>query len=247
MKGHEGERYKGFVTTVSFSPDNKTLLSAGGYHEDLLLWSVETGELLRTLQDDKAPGFSNAAFSPDGRLVVGAASGGPVILWDVQTGERIRAHEGGAFDFLPDGKTLAISGDDGVYLWDLATGDSTGKIEMNKNISDLSFSPDGKTLAVLFYTKYAEPIELWDVETGTLMKTLPSPDDSLGIAFSPDGKTLASSGLESHIQLWNTDTGELIDTVGEKYGQGQFAFSPDGTTLASGADDDIHLHRLKND
>ena len=243
LEGHTGEGHTDYLSAVSFSPDNKTLLSACSNQEDILLWSVETGELLRTLQDDKASGFSNAAFSLDGRLVAGA-SDGLVILWDVQTGEQLRAHEGAAFDFLPDGKTLATGGEDGVYLWDIATGDSTGKIEMNKKFWKMSFSPDGKTLAVLVHI---EPIELWDVETGKLIKRLQSGDLYHAVAFSPDGKMFASASSKSRIHLWNADTGGLIKKFGNRGGVSDLAFSPDGTTLIAGAYKAIHFYSLKND
>ena len=241
LEGHTGEGHRGYLSAVSFSPDNKTLLSAG-YYGDVLLWSVETGEILRTLQDDRTPGFNNAAFSPDGRLV--AASGDLVFLWDAQTGAQIRAHEGRAFAFSPNSKTLATGSDAGVHLWDLATGSLTGKIEMSKTFLDLFFSPDGKTLAVLIHT---EPIELRDVETGKLIKTLQSGDIFHAFAFSPDGKMFASSGSNSRIHLWNADTGELIKKFGNRGDVSDLAFSPDSAALIAGAYKEIRFYPLKND
>ncbi|MDE0021824.1 MAG: WD40 repeat domain-containing protein [Candidatus Poribacteria bacterium] len=229
------------ILAVSFSPDGKTLLSSGG---EVFLWSVETGGRLRTLQRSYNFAFNDVGFSSDGRLAAGSASDGQILLWDVQTGKRIRAHEGNAYAFAPDSKTLATGKNDGVHLWDLATGDSISKIETAKTLLKLSFSPDGKTLAVLGHRK---PIELRDAETGKLMKTLPSPAGSQALAFSPDGKTLASSGLNLPIHFWNVDTGEMIKKVGDRGAAIDLAFSPDGTTLIAGEHKAVRFYSLKND
>ena len=72
------------------------------------------------------PKRENVAFSPDGTIL---ASGGycqTLILWDVESGRRMRhlqGHTGAvrSVAFSPDGTTLASGSDDGaVALWDVA-------------------------------------------------------------------------------------------------------------------------------
>ena len=84
-------------------------------------------------------------------------------------------------------------------------------------ISDIMFTPDGKTLISVSYDK---TIRLWDVETGDLIKTLRGQigEGSEGSLYSgtlsPDGKMVAVGGtLEPEgggIRLFNLATDEQI-------------------------------------
>jgi WD40 repeat protein len=70
------------VTSVSFSPEGKRLLTTSFDH-DASLWNATTGERLKTLVGHVAV-VRSAAFSPDGRWIVTA---GPTRagLWEVGT------------------------------------------------------------------------------------------------------------------------------------------------------------------
>ena len=72
----EGSRgLVGGVGPIAFTPDGKTLASAGG-DQTVKLWDVETGDELRTL--GKLPGrIWILRFSPDGRALATVSSNGP--------------------------------------------------------------------------------------------------------------------------------------------------------------------------
>ena len=84
-------------------------------------------------------------------------------------------------------------------------------------VESISFSPDGKTLAVASSSRseYSrnDVIRLWDAGTGAHMKTLEGHARTItSIAFSPDGKTLASASY-NRIVLWNVTTGDPKKTL----------------------------------
>lgn len=81
-----------------------------------------------TDQDQKDPGVTSVAISPDGRLVAAGSLDKMVRVWDVETAtprERLEGHKDSVYSvaFMPDGRTL-VSGslDKTIKLWQLGTG-----------------------------------------------------------------------------------------------------------------------------
>ena len=152
----------------------------------------------------------------------------------------------------PDGVTLvapaAEQGSGHVhYLADLSTvNENHGKQTIPGHIgriSNLSFSPDGLTLASATF----KHIPLWDVETISRKDTLEFAN-ALSAAFTPDGETLASGGWNA-VKLWSVSAGEQRQTLtGHTGSVRSVALSPNGSTLASGGDDKVvRLWNMKND
>lgn len=136
-----GRVYAGHTASVNraiFSADGRTILT-GSDDRTSRLWSVETGDVIRTLTGQSGP-VRACDLSSDGALVV-TADESSVLVWDAKTGERVLAqpiqgHGGDLTDvrFAPDrivpsqkaGETLRLrrvltaSLDGSAKLWDLA-------------------------------------------------------------------------------------------------------------------------------
>jgi WD40 repeat protein len=76
LRGH-----RDWIVGVKFSPDGKTLASAG-YEGAANLWDAQTGELKRTY-DGQAGKVHSVAFSPDGKTLASGHDDGTIKLWDV--------------------------------------------------------------------------------------------------------------------------------------------------------------------
>jgi WD40 repeat protein len=102
--------------------------------------------------------------------------------------------------------------------------------------SSVSFSPDGKMLAIGYLEGH---LQLWDLGEEKLIRELEGYQGGvLDLAFSPDGKTLAAifGYPDIAIQLWTVPEGERLFSIkGHEwtYEFSQVVFSPDGQTLAT--------------
>jgi sugar lactone lactonase YvrE len=231
------------ANAVAFSPDG-TLLAAGGNFlgDSTRLWRVSGRKLVGALAGSGSI-MKSLAFSPDGTILAGVTHFGGVTLWDVASRQvKIGLPDGDGFRnvvFSPDGKLLANPGKGReLRLSEAATGKTIRSIT-DATGSDVSFSPDGKTLAVAD-ADGTYSMRLWDVETGRSKATFDRSEDitTTSAMFSPDGKTLACWGLGNVIQLWDVESRQIRAVLlGASANVNTVVFDSGGTRIASGGDD----------
>ena len=231
------EGHTSLVVNVSFSPDGRTLASAS-WDDTIRLWEVTTGKHLRTLEGHTQAVW-NVSFSPDGRTLASGSVDGTIRLWEVATGAHLRTLERDmryvrSISFSPDSRTLA-SGDwyDGtIHLWEVATGKHLRTLAQIHGGKDVSFSPDGLTLAGVSDDGI---IHLWEVATGERLRIFEGHTHQIySVSFSPDGLTLASGSVDGTLRLWEVTTGKHLRTIdGHTVGVWGVSFSPNGLTLAT--------------
>lgn len=188
---------------VAVSPDGR-LVAVSSESQEIQLWDVASGEIVRTFETPFGEATFSIVFSPDGALLAAADGHGMVRMWDVAGGELVMTFEYGDdsdvhdLAFSPDGAWLATGGTaQSMRLWDVASGQmvrSTGA----EGVMGLTFSPDGKLVAAeSMYT-----VKLWDVASGDVVANLRHPAELLSVAFSPDGSLIASGGYDGNVYLW---------------------------------------------
>jgi len=247
------------VRDLAYSPDGKILASTTSLPQEIgmdttvKLWDTISGERLYTLDDEG--GYYRILFSPDGAQIATAALD-KVKLWDVESGQEIATitnqpdisgkegfGNGQADDFAwsPDGNTIALVTLSGASLIDVNTHEEIKLDSEAKNYFDqvISFSPDGKMLAVSF----GEEVKVYDVESQDALFTL----DDFGaenyewnlfvveVAFSPEGGYLATGsgggyGLPGSIRIWDLSSGSVIQEFGKGH---NLTFNKEGDLLAT--------------
>lgn len=118
--------HRSVVFDVEWSRDGR-LLATASFDGAVRLWSAESSALLHTL--DGGSSRSGVGFDAAARRVAATGVDGTVLVWDVESGERVASTTlvgAGAWSatFLPDGDHIAIGDGAGrVHIWDVSTGD----------------------------------------------------------------------------------------------------------------------------
>ena len=183
--------------------------------------------------------FTRLALSDDGATVF---TSNPVSAYDLETGRTLwQRNEAWTGDTDVSGRVLAAFTDDGSAVQLLNTGNGLIRSTLTGQtgaLQDVSFSPDGSTLAATSDDGLAV---VWDTETGqTLHRFDTGGGAATGVSYSPDAQTLyVSKPLTRQVQAWDlSGRRQFLSKIGfsqlEPYGGGMVELSPGATRIARG-------------
>lgn len=218
----------------------------------VLLWDVETGELVRRFTGHEG-NVTSIMFSPDQSQLISASWDNTLILWNVARGEQIHrfiGHTGAVFDvaFSPDGNLLISGSEDRtMILWDVATATVLRRFEgFTDSVNTVAFSPDERSIVAGMGTiryvagNYADSdLHLFDVASGAETRRFEGHTAPVTvIAFSSDGSTILSGSTDASVRLWDVASGQEIRRFnGQTTAIWSIGYSLDGKYIAAGSQD----------
>ena len=245
---HLSWRHSAEVLHLVFSPDGRTLASAGK-DRFVRFWDTATGQQLlpplvhdRPLLEDCWVG--RVTFHPtDPNILLAGDGQGRAIFWDVSRRQRVgaplehpRGHMIWGAAFTPDGRTLVTMCDDGAARrWDVADrrliGEPLWHTHEPVGYYTLALSADGKTLVT---GGIDGRVVRWDFARGTRLGS-PSVHDSPveALAVSRDAQKIVIGTQHGTLHVWQPETGR-VDLPPQGEAVKSLALSPDGRTLVTG-------------
>ncbi len=215
------------VKVLDFSPSGKQI-ALGTQAGELQIWDLATGSKTNSFNDPVGKEIRRLAFSPNGQLLAAADKDNTINVWDVTTGKidyTLSHSQGLKVAFAPDGQILAWANSvRSVEFVDAITGKPVATLQQTEIVvSPLSFSPDGKTMAVQLGNCQ---VAVFQVSTRQLLRNMGNdacrPFGISGAVVSPDGTTLAMTGSPSDrnaadqnafLKFWDVETGQALRTI----------------------------------
>lgn len=157
--------------------------------------------------------YTPPAFAPDGDVIAWVKDDS-ILFRDLENKKDLTPIVKGDFyvgtlQFTDDGKHICGQTNDGLLMWDRATGKLAYGLRgaESKGSGPLAISPDGKWLA---FCGESCVVEIWDMAARARAQRFVAHDYSVNqLAFSRDSRALATGG-DSVVRLWSAATGKLV-------------------------------------
>ncbi len=207
------------VLSLAFSPDGKLLATGGGEASrsgQVTLWNLADNSLVRQFQDAHSDTVYGVEFSADGKFLASAAADKFVKVFNVATGEFVRAFEGHTHHVMDvtwkgDGTALASAGaDNAIKVWNAETGEQSKTITTYTRqvtslqyvgMQDMIVSSSGDKRVFFHTASNGNPAREFKGSTDYVYRA----------ATTPDGTLVVSGGEDGSVRVWNAaDAAEII-------------------------------------
>jgi|SRR5215469_9847409 len=179
------------------------------------VWSVQSGEVIKSLETNAEPQTA-VQFSRDGGLLAVAYEKGAVKIFDVDSWKLQYELPGSlpvyVLAFSPDSRRLATAGDFDTQVWDLPRQKKVATISPPFGWSwALSFSPDSRWVATADGDTF---VRVYDANSGNLQSAVRGfLLEPMAVAFSSDGKTLLAGGVDKTISIVEATSGKISRAI----------------------------------
>lgn len=196
--------------------------------EEILLWDIKTGELVKKLRDGLPIGSSDAklgkpsvvtrmSYHQETNLLAAGYEDGSIKVWDLLSGIVLVSFQGHKsavtqLEFDKEG-TRVVSGsrDSTVIFWDLVGETGLFKLKGHKGeITGLWFNDDW-----LISVSKDGLIKLWDLKSQQCVETHVAHSGECW-AVGVEGATVVTSGPENQLKVWELNLGDDDDDEEEE-------------------------------
>jgi WD40 repeat protein len=177
----------------------------------------------------------DAAFSPDGRLLLTTGAAGVARLWRTASGQQAAVLDApgqrvldAAFD--PRGRFVLTTSDDSTArLWQTSTGSEVARLRARGPLLAATFGPRGP---IVLTGAAHRPPALRDVRTpGRIVALAGQTEPPANAVFSPDGRLLLTFGGSRAAHVFDTRSGRTLATLPTK--PSEASFSRDGRFIVT--------------
>jgi len=223
-----------YITAYDFSSDG-ALLVTGSFDNVLILWDMESGKQIRTFSGHTKR-IRSVHFSPDQKFIGSVSADNSLKVTEVISGEMKYSFTVANYDlssayFSQNGHYIyGLDNRDGVYVWDLTTGDLVGRYvkEYGAHVEGNLISPD--ETEILSLDGYQGSVSI-NLLTGDTTGYFPF-DKIHSQSYSPNGEYIAISSRKLFASIFEVKTGKLVAKLedGEEKCDGcntKHVFSPD--------------------
>lgn len=239
--GHAGD-----IWDMIISPDETRAITSS-LDGTVIVWDIETGEMLRVFEEHTAP-VRAVAIDPSGTMVLTGADNGRILQFNL-TNTTIREYDSVhlspiySIAFTPGGSQVATGHLNGnIIVWNTRFGTKEAEWETpNGTIWSLSYGRQG---TLLYSGSNDGTIAEWNSEDGSFVNRYIGHNGAVRhIAISPTGRQMLSTSVDRSILYWDLRTGIFLrELVGHTEGVYTVDFTPDGASAYSGGQDSSIIH-----
>jgi WD repeat-containing protein 26 len=214
LKGHTC-----VISLVSWSPDDKHLLSCGK-DNSVRLWSIDTGTCVRVFEKHLNQ-VTACAWMPDGQWFVSAGMDKAIYEWNAWTGECVGAYKASnaVFDMSMTGdgtRLVVICTDNVIQVFDTATKTEVTRMKEKVSITSMCVSVDGEYVLVNTSANdvIGPEIHIWDVGKCEICQTLRDFKQQRFVirgCFGGRDEMVVMCGSEDGlVYMWHRGSGEVL-------------------------------------
>jgi WD40 repeat protein len=208
--------YNNYYSTPAFDYINKDLMiSATYYYPGINIWSIGTGETVRTINVVYYSYIYSLKMLDNGIHVAIGQYGG-IYVFNINTGSLVYTLSMNyipIYDIIRVNKGLYASTDYlQIHIWSSVT--KTIKLSLNGH-NNYVYGLKQISSDIIASGSSDTTIKLWNISDGTLIRTLTNHTGSIyySVELTNDGQTLMSAAYDGTIRFWDWTTGQVVSGI----------------------------------
>jgi WD40 repeat protein len=199
-----------YSNQLIYSKDGNALLSFNG--KNILYYNSLTGEPIKTF-DETPDDIVSINFTPDGQHIITRNNDRRLYLWNIETGEQVRAYQWADREFSPiafdkENKYIITGFKRNLKIWDMASGELAESIA--QHTADVTVIETNRETNIIFTGSKDRTVSAWNFDTGKKIVSFKWHSGNVGgIELIFNGKYLLTFAAEK-VSLWKVSDGENL-------------------------------------